>query len=190
MFRAVRICAAMLLASVGLVLLTGAPASADCTCKQGTLEQQVDRADVIFIGTIDEVGEEGNTFTYDVTASRAYQGAPERSTQVVSVGGRNACGLGDLEVGETYVFFATGTDAPYDADSCGGTTVSNPTKIGKIEKLLGPGASVEPPPPPKAVLTRVEESPPAGLARSAAPGAAVALIGLLGLVVVRRLARR
>jgi len=192
MFRAVRICAALLLACLGLVLTTTAPASAECTCKQGTLEQQVERADAIFIGSVDEVGEEGTTFTYDITASRAYEGDPERSTQVVSVGGRNACGLGALDVDPTvaYVFFATGTAAPYDADSCGGTTVSNPTKIGKIEAILGSGTAVEPPPPPEAVLTRVEESAPAGLARSAAPGAAVALIGLLGLVVVRRLARR
>ncbi|HSU00994.1 MAG TPA: hypothetical protein VLK03_00465 [Nocardioides sp.] len=190
MFRAVRLCVAMLLACLGLVLTTTAPASAECTCRQGTLEQQVERADVVFLGTVDAVGEEGNTFTYDITASRAYQGTPERSTQVVSVGGRNACGLGELAVGESYVFLATGTDAPYDADSCGGTAVSNPTKVGKVEDILGAGTSVEPPPPPKAVLTKVEESAPAGFARSAAPGAAAALIGLLGLVVVRRLARR
>jgi hypothetical protein len=36
----------------------------------------------------------------------------------------------------------------------------------------------------------VVDSPPAGLAKMAAPGAAAALIGLLGLIVVRRLARR
>lgn len=190
MFRVVRICAAMLLACLGLVLTTTAPAAADCTCKPGTLEQQVERADAVFIGTIDEVGEEGATFTYDITASRAYEGTPERSTQIVSAGGRNACGLGELEVAQTYVFFATGSEAPYDTDSCSGTTVSNPTKVGKIEAILGAGTSVEPPPPPKAVLTRVEESAPAGFARSAAPGAAAALIGLLGLVVVGRLARR
>ena len=190
MFRAVRICAAMLLACLGLVLTTTAPASADCTCKQGQLEQQVERADVIFRGTVDAAGAEGDTYTYDITAMLAYKGTPERSTQVVSVGGRNTCGLGKLEVGTEYVFFATGTEAPYDADSCGGTAASNPTKLEKIEKLLGEGTSIEPPPPPKAELTRVEESAPAGFARSAAPGAALALIGLLGLVVVRRLARR
>jgi hypothetical protein len=39
------------------------------------------------------------------------------------------------------------------------------------------------------VRTLVEDSPPAGFARTAAPGAAAAIIGLLGLVVVRRLAR-
>jgi hypothetical protein len=179
----------MLLACLGLVVTVSTPASAACTCKQGQLEQQVKKADVIFRGTVDEVGSAGDTYTYDVTASRTYQGTPERSTQVVSVGGPKACGLGELEVGTEYVFFATGTAAPYDANSCGGTTVANPTKIDKIEKLLGAGTAVEPPPPPKAQLTRVEDAPPARFARAAAPGAAAVLIGLLGLVVVRRLAR-
>jgi len=190
MFRAVRLAAAMLLLCLGLVFTTGAPASAACTCKQGELGQQVKRADAIFIGTIDKVEAQGDGFAYDITASRAYQGTPERSTRVESVGGRNACGLGELGVGDTYVFFATGTEAPYAADSCGGTSVANPTKVQKIEKLLGEGTSVEPPPPPEAVLTKVEDSPPLRFARMAAPGAAAALIGLLGLMVVRRLARR
>ncbi len=190
MLRAARLCAALLLACLGLVLTTTAPAAADCTCKQGTLEQQVERADAIFIATIDEVGEAGTTMTYDVTASRAYRGDPDRATQVVSVGGPDACGLGALQPSVAYVFFATGTEAPYDADSCGGTTVSTVTKITKIEAIVGAGTPVEPPPPPEAVLTRVEDSAPAGLARTAAPGAALTLIGILGLVVVRRLERR
>lgn len=190
MFRAVRLAAAMLLACLGLVVTASAPASAACTCKQGELEQQVSRADAVFRGTVDVVTPQGDGFAYDVTASRAYQGTPERSTQVVSEGGRSACGLGELAVGTEYVFLATGTEAPYDADSCGGTSVANPTKIGKIEALLGAGTSVEPPPPPTAVRTLVEAVAPPGFARTAAPGAAITLIGLLGLVVVRRLARR
>ncbi|NPD04611.1 hypothetical protein HN031_07925 [Nocardioides sp. zg-1308] len=201
MLGAVRPAATMLLACLGLLaglvvgvagpaLAAAAPAPAACTCKQGQLEQQVQRADVVFIGTVDNVELAGDDHTYDITASRAYRGTPERSTQVVSVGGRNACGLGELGVGTTYVFLATGDAAPYDADSCGGTSVANPAKVDKIEALLGEGTSVEPPPPPTAELTRVEDSPPAGFARTAAPGAAAALIGLLGLVVVRRLARR
>ena len=190
MIRAARLAIALLLACLGLAVTVSAPASAACECKQGTLEQQVQRADVVFIGTVDAVDTAGQGHTYDITASRAYQGTPERSTVVESAGGRKACGLGALGVGTTYLFLATGSEAPYAADSCGGTSVANPTKVQKIEKLLGEGTSVEPPPPPEAVLTRVEESAPPGFARMAAPGAAVALIGLLGLVVVRRLARR
>ena len=168
-----------------------APATAaDCTCKQGTLERQVARADAVFIGTVDNVEVADDDHTYDVTATRTYKGTPERSTQVFSAGGKNACGLGELRAGTNYVFLATGTAAPFEADSCSGTTVRNDTKVTKIEKILGEGTSVEPPPPPTAVLTKLEDSPPAGFARTAAPGAAAALIGLLGLAVVRRLGRR
>lgn len=190
MIRAARVAAALVLVGLGLVLTVAGPASAECSCKQLELRQQVNRADVIFLGTVDTDEVAGNDHTYTVTASRAYQGEPERSTQVFSAGGRNACGLGELEVGSTYLFFATGTGAPYDADSCGGTGVANPRRVDRIEELLGEGTSVDPPPPPEAVLTRVEDAAPPGFARMAAPGAAAAIIGLLGLVVVRRVSRR
>ena len=189
MIHAVRLAAALLLACLGLVVTVQAPAAADCTCQPGGLGQQVERADAVFIGTVDNVEVAGNDHTYDVTASRAYQGEPERSTQVFSAGGKNACGLGELAVGTSYVFLATGTEAPFEADSCGGTSEANPSKVSRIEGLLGEGTPVEPPPPPTAERTLVEDSPPAGFARTAAPGAAAAIIGLLGLVVVRRLAR-
>ncbi len=190
MTRTARLAAALLLACLGLVVTVSAPASAECTCKPGQLSQQVERADVVFIGTVDAVATEGQDHTYSITASRAYQGEPERSTMVESAGGRNACGLGALGVGTTYLFLATGTEAPYQADSCSGTGVANPTKVQKIERLLGEGTSVEPPPPPEAVFTLVEDAPPRGFARVAAPGAAAAIVGLLGLVLVRRLGRR
>ena len=191
MIRAVRLAAALLLACLGLVVTVQAPAAADCACKaSGRLAKQVQRADAVFIGTVDNVEVAGGDHTYDVTASRAYQGSPERSTQVFSAGSKNDCGLGELAVGTSYLFLGTGTEAPFEADSCGGTSVANPTKVARVERLLGEGTSVEPPPPPTAERTLVEESPPAGFARAAAPGAAIAILGLLGLVVVRRLARR
>lgn len=190
MIRAARLAAALLLACLALVLVVDAPASAECTCKQNELSQQVKRADAVFIGTIEAIATEGNDHTYSITASRAYLGTPERSTQVESLGTPKNCGLGALSIGSTYIFLATGTEAPYVADSCGGTGTANPVRIGKIEKILGEGTSVEPPPPPEATRTLVEESAPPGFARLAAPGGAAAIIGLLGLVVVRRLARR
>ena len=190
MSRAVRVAAALLLACLGLVLTTTVSASAaDCTCKQAGLEKQIAAADFIFIGTVDRVEAQGNGFLYDLTASRTYQGTPERETQVLSAGGRDACGLGELGVGTGYVFFVSGTETPYAADACGGTSVANPAKIDKVENLLGAGTAVEPPPPPTAQRTLVEDAAPAGFARAAAPGAAAVLVGLLGLLVVRRLAR-
>ena len=117
MTRTARLAAALLLACLGLVVTVSAPASAECTCKQGQLAQQVKKADVIFIGTVDAVATEGKDHTYSITASRAYQGEPERSTMVESAGGRNACGLGALGVGTAYVFFATGTCLLYTSDA-------------------------------------------------------------------------
>ncbi len=202
MTRALRAILALVVVSLWLILTVEAPATAalnataattaaaDCTCKQGELTQQVTKADAIFLGTVTQVTATGAGYSYAITASRAYLGSPERSTQVDSLGGPKSCGLGELVVGRTYVFLANGAAAPYSADLCGGTSTANPSRITKIEGLLGEGRSVEPPPPPTAALTRVEESPPPGFARLAAPGGAAAIIGLLGLFVVRRLARR
>ena len=82
MFRALHVAAATLLACLGLVLTVSSPASADCTCKQGQLQQLVERADVVFIGSVDNVETAGNDQTYDITASRSYQGMPEPTARV------------------------------------------------------------------------------------------------------------
>jgi hypothetical protein len=192
--RPVRAALALLVVALGLAMSTlvaTSASAAECTCKQpGTLKKQVERADVVFVGTVDAVSKEQPGHTYSITASRAYQGSVEHSTRVQSLAGANACGLGELRVGKEYLFLATGAAAPYDADTCGGTGPANPEKIGKVEAILGEGQVVSPPPPPEATMTKVEDSAPPGFARTAAPGAAAALLGLLGLVVVRRLARR
>ena len=190
----IRAVLALLVVALGLVTGVGAATSAsaaDCTCKQpGTLEKQVERADVVFLGTVDSVSKEQPGHTYSITATRAYKGTVEHSTRVQSLAGAKSCGLGELRVGKEYLFLATGEAAPYDADACGGTSAANPEKVTKAEKILGEGQAVSAPPPPKATMTKVEDSAPPGFARTAAPGAAAVILGLLGLVVVRRLSRR
>ena len=104
MIRAARLAAALLLACLGAWSCRSAPRPrADCTCKQGGLEQQVDKADAVFTGTHRLPWRPTATTTpTSITASRVYQGEPERSDA-----GRvprqtpHACGLGDLDVGTT-----------------------------------------------------------------------------------------
>ena len=188
--RALRAVLALLVVSLGLVLTTAGPAAAACTCKPGTFEQQVKRADVVFLATVDAVADADPGHTYSLTATRAYVGSVEHTTEVQSLAGPTGCGLGELKEGRDYVFLANGSAPPYDADSCGGTATATAERVTKVEALLGEGEAVSPPPPPEATMTRVEESPPLGFARMAAPGAAAVLLGALGLFVVRRLARR
>lgn len=187
MVRSLRAALALLVVALGLVLVLDGPASAACTCKPLTPARQVERASVVFVGTIDSTRVEGTDHVYMLTATRSYKGSVERSTQVVSGG---ACGLDALRVGRDYVFLARGEAAPYVVDRCGGTALASPDSLRRIERLLGQGTAIEPPPPPTATRTLVEDAEPFGFARLAAPGAAAVLLGLLGLFVVRRLARR
>lgn len=186
---ALRALLALLLVVLGLALTSGSAAAA-CACKPGTFEQQVKRADVIFVGAVDEVTNESPGHSYAVTATHSYAGTVDHTTEVQSLAGRKNCGLGALKEGRDYVFLATGSAAPYQTDACSGTATATSERVDKVAGLLGEGEPVAPPPPPEATMTRVEDAPPLGFARLAAPGAAAVLLGVLGLFVVRRLARR
>lgn len=173
--------------SIGLALGAAAPAQAACARPTADVAKLVQRADVVFVGTIEAVEGQSMDWTYDVTATRVHKGAVERSVQVRSQG---ECELGEIAVGTQYVFFARGDASPYRANLSDGTGPARTSRLEKVEQELGPGEVVEPPPPPKATYTPADTSEPAGFARVAAPGAAAVIIGALGLLVVRRLAGR
>ena len=182
---------ALALALTGLVLAVPTPAFA-CRCQVGDAERQVARADAIFVGTVEDVTgiRRGRAYEYSVTARRAYKGTVEREVVVTSRASSSACGLGALQAGTDYVFLVTGEGQPYRSDTCSGSGPAAPRRIQLIEKVTGPGSAIALPAPETATRTRVEDAEPGSLGRLAAPGGALALVGLLGLVVVRRLARR
>lgn len=186
-----RALAVLALALSGLVLTTQAPAFA-CRCTVPSVKQQVSRADAVFVGTVQasRLVDKGRTYDYSVDVGTIHKGEVNQAVVVTSAARPTECGLGELRDGSEYVFFVIGEGSPYAANTCGGSGRASAAAVTRLERVTGPGEPAVPPPPQTATRTRVEETPPGSFTRLAAPGGAIALLGLLGLVVVRRLARR
>ena len=199
-----RLLAVLLLA--GACVLTGpagsGSAAAPCTCtaagagnSTGMVQDHVMEASAVFTGTVEEItapggtAENGFSRTSTVRVERVYKGEMI-TTETVDVVTTRAFGNCNRELAqdETYVFFVE-SDEGFTATACGGTTIASTQLITQVERLLGEGREPVPPEPPTATFSPVSADDPTSLTRVAAPGLALVLVGLLGLVVVRRLAR-
>ena len=175
---------ALPLALVG-VLAASAPASA-CSCQPMTFKQQVNRADLVFVGDVAAATPSGNDVTYDVVAARVFKGELQSAAvQVTTAGDPAACGLGPLEEGQTWLLLTLGGTT----STCDGSALATTEVMEDAQRLLGIGTRLAPPPPSEATRTKVESSPPTEFTRLAAPGAAMVLLGLLGLALVVRVGR-
>jgi hypothetical protein len=162
-------------------------------CAPITVRDSTKAAMAVFSGTVGDVqrsprpdGLDGAIYTQTVTVDLVYQG--KINTETVSVQtdrSRADCSLGALATGTEYMFFVTGTGQPWVAAGTSGTRVSTDALVAQVDRLLGEGAPPIKPTPETAVLTPVDTTEPESLSRAAAPGAALVLVGLLGLAVVR-----
>lgn len=193
--------AALVTASAVSLGAVGTPAGADepaVKCPFISVADSSKAAMAVFSGEVTAVtkqekpaGEPGAYFLQDVTVTRVYQGEIDtESVQVRSEKVPKACSLGELEIGTEYMFFAVSSGDPWIAQSGGGTVASDPEIVEKVVRLLGEGRPPVPPAPESAEFTPVQSGEPTTLSRAAAPGIALVLIGVLGLVVVRGLSRR
>lgn len=192
----------------GSFVATGAaPAQAACTCTAPTsIMDSIKAADGVFTATVGDVavaqnpGRPGDTtITNALEVDRVYKGTVDSPAQVVRTTPRTqaTCGLGRLKSGSRYVFIvqragaADPSGAQWVDDGCSGTRLQTAALVTQVEDVLGDGEPASPPPPPPAaVLTDADTSEPPTFGRAAAPGLALVLVGLLGLVLVRRLNAR
>jgi hypothetical protein len=180
-----RLLAAVALAGCGVAV--GAPPAVADT--QGDAKE----ASAVFTGTVTDVsvarpqGRKPATATYDVQVETVFKGSISTETvQVTSSRTSRACERLVLDPDRTYVFFVENDRSSLTADTCGGTRAARGRLVAGVRQLLGEGRPPVPAQPEQAVFTRVADAEPPTLTRTAAPGIALVLVGLLGLVVVRR----
>ncbi len=198
-----RLIAALALAVSGVALAQApavsgvalAPAPA-LSCPDASTASHAKGATDVFTATVNSVtadpkpnGQRGSIITYDVEVERVYKGKVDSvETQVRSSDSARG-GLGRLPTARSYVFFARSVSGELRADGCGGTAFAKAPLVRQVERLLGSGHQPVPAEPEAAVFTPMNDAEPTSLSRLAAPGLALTLAGLLGLVVVRRLGR-
>jgi hypothetical protein len=190
--------AALVVLGAGVPAHAAKPQKRVPTCPPVTVSDSSKAAMAVFSGVVTDVqrsarpdGLEGAVYTQTVTVDLVYQGKVTTETVAVQTDrARGACSLGALATNVEYMFFVTGTGEPWVASGTSGTRLQNDRVLAEVTGLLGEGEPPIAPPPETATFTPVDTGEPQSFSRSAAPGAALVLVGLLGLVVVRGVSRR
>jgi hypothetical protein len=177
-------------------LLTVAPAQAAPApgrCPQQSLAKQVKQADVVFRGVVDKgrpVKGKGDqrVRTYKVQADRVYQSSLVTDLVIVTAEVAAACPPPTLARGKRYIFFVTEDGSRLVSTSA--TARATQKLTDRVVARLGDGVQPHPAPPATAEFSRVADAAPPQLLRLLAPGAALLIVSMLGLLVVGRLDRR
>ncbi len=169
------------------VTMAGGASYAARDCTEPAPAEAMGSAEVVFTGVVRSSESSGLYFVSTVEVDRVYKG--EVTTAEVRVRtGTGKCGLGQLSADERYVVMAQADGDSWLARPNSGTAVATDSLLAQLQSVLGAGTApvtVEPEQPTPTYALVGEENPPE-LLRSTAPGIALALVGLLGFLAVRR----
>lgn len=206
--------AALLAVPVALVALPGAAAGAapgaagglpaDCApvdvANEAAVDQRAAASDDVFVGRVDAAAPVTGSgrVGYGVTVERAWLGDVAKGQQAAVTIDWPVGSQPGVTQGATYLFFTEDTVDGIVADACGGTVLLpkglTPKLAATLKAFL---ATVEQPPAPEPTPEPVsfhQPGDPLGdppqIGRVLASGAAISLIGVLGLLLVSRLGRR
>ena len=181
-----RLLVSLLLAlmGAGLVSLGAAPAQA-AKCSAPTTKKAAKGADVVFAGKLTQGATKGAS-SYTFEAETLYAG--DLASRSVTVRASGSCPLKGLEPDSDYVVFARQSSGALTTATTDGTVKASTKVIHQVEGVLGTGRDLTSgaSDTTKPTFTRVADATPPTLSRVAAPGVAMVLIGLLGLLLVRR----
>ena len=171
-----RVVLATLFAASALVLAAPAPPASACSCVVQSRAEHVDNASALFVGTLAERDQDGQSVTYTFDVHEVFKGSVTRTTQVWTGAQESACGRPDLTKGEDFLVFAnaSGESDRLSISLCDGTVGVGPTPIEQVERLTGQGVAPEPGGP------AIEDDEPF-IPYWAMAGIGAGLAGLLGL---------
>lgn len=178
----------------GLLAVGGAtPAQAARGCPDPSVDQDINHAHVVFRGEVTKVGPVQGSGkramrTYQVSADRVYKSSLVTDHVVVTALVGTRCALPTLQQHRRYIFFVTEHGSRLLATS--GTARASAKLTHQVVSRLGSGAQPEVTPPAAAQFTRVAGATPPALSRLLAPGAALVIVSVLGLLIVGRRSRR